>query len=80
MAKQETNKFKGLTRKQYKRVHGSETPGKDKGENCKASAYEKALTKYPRAYKTMSTDYHNLMKAQQKRGKNFPQNSLFNNF
>ena len=55
--KGETTKFKGLTKKKYKRQYGSSTPGNTKGENCRATGLNKALAKYPRAYKTMSDLY-----------------------
>ena len=75
--KTESNKYKGLTKRQYKRVYGSETSGTEKGNTCKATGIEKALTKYPRARKTMPNEYRALMATQQRQGKNFPKNSLF---
>jgi len=75
--KQEQNKYKGLTKRQYKRTHGSTTPGSEKGFTCTASGLDKALTKYPRAHKTMPNEYYALMRKQQLNGKNFPINSLF---
>ena len=62
--KTETNKYRGLTRKHYKQVHGSSTKGKEKGENCHATPLDKALAKYPRSCKTMTDEYinHNLKK------------------
>jgi len=45
-------KYRGLTKKKYKRRHGSSTPGSSKGENCQATGLKKAIIKYPRWYKT----------------------------
>ena len=53
----EINRYRGLTRRQYKQLHGSSTPGKEKGENCKATPLDKALAKYPRSWKTMPDEY-----------------------
>jgi hypothetical protein len=50
---QVTSKYQGKTKKEWKRTKGSTTPGSAKGENCKATGLDKALIKYPRAYKTM---------------------------
>jgi hypothetical protein len=44
--------YRGLTKKQYKRIHGSSTKGSEKQDNCKASGLEKAMIKYPRSIKT----------------------------
>ena len=55
--KTETIKYKGLTKRNYKRVYKSSTPGKEKGENCHATPLDKALAKYPRAIKTMPDEY-----------------------
>ncbi len=57
MAKTEVNKYRGLTRRHYKQLHGSSTPGSAKGENCKATPLDKALAKYPRSWKTMPDEY-----------------------
>ena len=58
MAIRETaHKYKGLTKRAYKRTHGSGTPGTEKGENCHATAMDKAMAKYPRAYKSMPAEY-----------------------
>ena len=51
------SKYKGLTKKQYKREHGSETSGSQKSENCKATGLDKAMAKYPRSHKTFPTLY-----------------------
>lgn len=53
-------KYKGMTKRQYKRQHGSSTPGSDKSPNCKATPFEKAIIKYPRAYKTMPMAFDNV--------------------
>lgn len=45
-------KYKGLTKKQYKRQYGSSTAGKDKTECCRATGLDKGIIKYPRSYKT----------------------------
>jgi len=46
-----------MTRKAYKRLKAKEgtnsTPGLSKSENCKATALDKAMAKYPRSYRTM---------------------------
>ena len=55
--KTELSKYKGLTKRNYKRIHGSSTPGSSKGENCHATGLDKALAKYPRSYKTMPDEY-----------------------
>lgn len=51
------NKYNGMTRRQYKRVKGSSTPGKLKGENCQASGLDKSMAKNPRSFKTMPVQY-----------------------
>ena len=51
------DKHKGLTKRHYKQIFGSSTPGKEKGENCKATPLDKALAKYPRSIKTMPDEY-----------------------
>ena len=52
-------KYHGLSRKKFKKAQAlkGSTPGKDKGELCQAKPLEKALAKYPRAMKTMPTEY-----------------------
>ena len=75
--KTEKNRFKGLTKRKYKKRYGSSTPGSEKSNTCKTSGREKGLTIYPRAYKTMSKEYNSLMKKQNKQGK-FGKDSLFN--
>jgi hypothetical protein len=55
--KTEVNKYRGLTKREYKRRFGSSTPGSSKGENCHATSLDKAMAKYPRAYKTMTDTY-----------------------
>ena len=69
-------KYKGLTKRKYKQRYGSSTPGKEKGGNCHANGLQKALTIYPRAYKTFTKEYHALMHTQHKQGK-FSTSSLF---
>jgi hypothetical protein len=49
---QQTSRYKGITKKKYKRLHKSSTPGKTKGDNCQANAIKKGVTKYPRWYRT----------------------------
>ena len=55
--KQEKIKYKGLTKKQYKKQYACTTPSKEKGFNCKATQLDKAIAKYPRSYKTMTNEY-----------------------
>jgi hypothetical protein len=57
MAQLETIKYKGLTKRKYKQLHGSSTPGSTKSGNCKATGLDKALCKYPRSFKTMTGLY-----------------------
>ena len=49
--KQATAKYKGMTKKKYKKKFGSSTDGIVKNENCKASPLKKGIMKYPRWYK-----------------------------
>jgi len=49
--------YKGLTRRQYKRRHQSQTPGREKSETCQATGLDKAMAKYPRNWKTHTEDY-----------------------
>lgn len=77
MAYHQVIKYRGLTKKQYKRQYGSSTPGSQKGPNCKATALQKALLKYPRAYKTMPDKYLAMMRSVLKRGKS-SNSSIFN--
>lgn len=66
-----------LTKKQSKRVHGSSDAGMIKdSKTCQASALKKALTIYPRAYKTMP-DLYNAAMSQQ--ANNFSSDSVFKN-
>lgn len=53
VVQQQTSRYQGKTKKEWKRTHKSSTPGSSKGDNCKATSLEKALIKYPRAYRTM---------------------------
>ena len=45
-------KYKGLTKRAYKKQYGSSTPGTSKSETCHATGLDKALCKYPRSIKT----------------------------
>lgn len=51
------SKYKGLTKKEYLKRHGSSTPGSEKSENCKATPLDKALCKYNRSWKNFPTEY-----------------------
>ena len=57
-------KYKGLTKRQYKKQYGASEPGLNKGNNCKATGIDKAMAKYPRSMKTSPVEYiaHNLRK------------------
>ena len=55
--KTDTSKYKGFTKREYKKIHGSSTPGTSKTETCRATGLDKALAKYPRSYKTMTDLY-----------------------
>ncbi len=46
-----------LTRKELRKKRGSSTAGRDKGENCHATALDKAMAKYPRSHRTLSDEY-----------------------
>ena len=50
-------KYRGMTKRRYKRAYGSSTPGSEKGYNCHALPNEKGLIKYPRTYKTFPREY-----------------------
>lgn len=50
-------RYKGLTKRQYKQKYGSTTAGREKGETCHATGFDKALAKYPRAYKKFPEEY-----------------------
>jgi len=63
---QGAGKYKGMTRKQCKRMHKSETVGKEKSPNCRATNLEKAMIKYPRARKTFRRDYIDVQKRKDK--------------
>jgi hypothetical protein len=65
----EQNKYKGLTKKNYKRLHGSSTSGREKGENCHATGLDKALAKYPRSFKTMPDEYASFYQKKDKASK-----------
>jgi len=54
-----SNRYQGMTRKQYKQMKSktNSCPGKDKGINCQATGLDKALTKYPRSIKTSPDEY-----------------------
>ena len=54
---QGTANYGGMTRKKQKRIRKSSTSGIQKSENCHASGLDKALIKYPRAYKTFPDLY-----------------------
>lgn len=64
------SKYRGLTKKNYKRIHGSSTPGSQKCETCHATNIDKAMAKYPRSWKTFPTLYvgHILRKARFAKG------------
>lgn len=53
------NRYQGMTKRQYKRMKAktNSCPGKDKSINCQATPLDKALTRYPRASKTMPDEY-----------------------
>ena len=53
------NNYLGMTRREYKRFKAKSCsePGKNKTMNCQATGLDKALTKYPRAIKTMPEEY-----------------------
>ena len=46
-----------MTKRQYKKTKGSQTPGKTKCETCQATGLDKAMAKYPRSCKTNSDEY-----------------------
>jgi len=55
-------KYRGLTKKKWKRQVGApkgSTPGSIKAQTCRATPLDKALAKYPRSYKTMTDAYIN---------------------
>jgi len=55
------NRYLGMTKRQYKRykanLPGNSNPGTNKVITCQATQLEKALTKYPRAIRTMPNEY-----------------------
>jgi len=51
------SRYKGMTKRLYCKNHGSSTPGKEKGELCKATSLDKAMAKYPRAHKVYTIEY-----------------------
>lgn len=53
----DTSRYKGLTKKKYKKLHNKSTPGITKTETCRATGLDKALAKYPRSHKTMTDLY-----------------------
>ena len=63
---QQQTKYKGLTKREYKRVYGSSTRGIDKCETCRATGLDKALAKYPRAYRAMEVLYTDFNKKKDK--------------
>lgn len=64
----EGNRYRGMTKRQYKRAKASEgsnsTPGLEKGQNCQATPLDKAMARYPRSHKTYPVEYinHNIKK------------------
>lgn len=63
---QATANYNGMTRKKQKRIRKSSTPGIQKGENCHATSLDKALIKYPRAYKTFPDLYEEVYTKKEK--------------
>jgi hypothetical protein len=61
-------KYKGLTKRQYKKEYGSSTPGSAKNDNCQATGFEKGIIKYPRAYRTMPDAFNGVY---EKKAKHF---------
>lgn len=55
--KTEVNKYRGLTKRKYKQLYGSSTPGSTKNDNCKATPLDKAMAKYPRAWMASTEEY-----------------------
>jgi len=59
--KQLTSLYKGLTKKNYKRLKAKEgsnsEPGVNKGSGCIASPLQKGIIKYPRWYRTDPVAY-----------------------
>jgi len=58
------SRYKGLTKRLYKKQIGASSPGSEKGELCKATSLDKAMAKYPRAHKVFTVEYiaHNKKK------------------
>jgi len=77
MARIEVIKYRGLTKRQYKKLYGSSTPGMTKAENCQATGLDKAMAKYPRAWKTNPTLYVTFNKKKDKAAKR--QKTFFTN-
>lgn len=52
-------RYMGLTKKQYKRIKAKSCsePGKTKGFLCQATPLQKAMFKYPRAYRVSPEEY-----------------------
>ena len=55
--KLDTSRYKGLTKRKYKKLYNKSTPGVTKTECNRATGLDKALAKYPRSYKTMTDLY-----------------------
>jgi len=53
----EIRRYKGLTKRLYKKRHGSSTPGSTKGATCRATGLDKAMAIYPRSYRTDPMHY-----------------------
>ena len=54
-----TNKYQGMTRKQWKRKKAltCSEKGTSKNQLCQATGFDKALAKYPRAIKNFPNEY-----------------------
>lgn len=52
-----SERYKGLTKKQYKRQHKCSEPGTGKGETCRATPMDKSMAKNPRAWKVYPLEY-----------------------
>lgn len=53
------SRYKGLTKRKYKKMYGSSTPGSQKTECNLATGLDKAMAKYPRSWKTHPEEYIN---------------------
>jgi hypothetical protein len=82
MAIIQESKYKGMTKRAYKRMMAAKgtnsTPGLTKGENCQATSLDKAMARYSRAWKTNPTEYINHNKKKHKVGK-YTNKSFFDN-